>query len=580
MIWFLPQTTLDVQANTSYRLRVTTGVKDLANNALTAETVVNFSTANQPDAPALGLWATPDSGDNPRGAAVTPDGALALSTDYWGNRLYLIETSTWQSTSLDLGGKVSDITVTPDGTLAYVLRPANDMVMVVDLVSRSVIDIDPVASGLQGIAVGDYPFTLLSHPTLPLLYVVNYSSEDVSVIDTNTQQESGRWAVNNPTPRGMAISPNGQHLYVTSPHRLSVFDANTGQEVKVFDGLPCWGEYGVVVTQDGNQVWYACESTDELIAIDLRINEVVARVPVGDFPTWLALSPDGETIYVNNQRDGTVSLVQWRTSAILNTLSYPGELFDLAISPTGDKLYVTSDVADSLLVYKYANPADETGPQTTSIRPAHESQNVSVMEPLVVEFNEALDRASVNASTLRVVEGMTRARSAEELAEATMSGQYHFSTDNRTVTFVPAQPWASNTTYTVYQEGGLTDLAGNPLTTQQSSHFTSAQVLNPLPLSPRDEIFAADEVWGLALSPDGTQLALSNRYWNTVSIIDPANLSILHTISVANRPMAVAFNSDGSRLYVVHDADDSRVEIDMATQQILPLRGSLMAKKS
>lgn len=584
LVWLRPGAAL--QPGTTYTLRVTTGVKDLAGNALAGETATQFTTAPQPDPPPIGLWAAPEAGDNPRGVAITPDGSRVLVTDYWGDRLRIIDTRTWTETALDLGHRVGQIAVNPDGTRAYVLRPQVDDVIVVDLDTNRPMDLDSGSEELQGISVGSRPDSLLHHPGQPRLYVVNQDSGDVSVIDTQSHQEIARWPINGTGPEnrdahGIALSPDGGQLFVTSKERLSVLDAGDGHLVKTFDDLPGWEYYGVAVTPDGEQVWLASTGAGELVVIDLRVGEIIAQIQVGGYPTWLAMSGDGEWVYVLNQEAGSVSVVRRRTATVLNTVSSAGRVYALALDPDRERLYVTNDAADAVLVYQHADPADQRGPAVTGIVPSDASQGLSVVTPLKVTFNEALDRASINASTFRVIRSTTdltgvdasqRAASANgesPQGEITISGEHVFASDNRAVTFVPDHPWQPGATYTLRLESGLTDMAGNPLTSPRTSTFRAATTLSPPPIELRSETYASRIPVALALAPDGGLLAVANHYQDTVSLLKPGTLEELAEIEVGHRPWGLAFEADGSRLYVVNKDDATLSVIDVASRQVV-----------
>jgi YVTN family beta-propeller protein len=610
-IWFRPGAAL--QPGTTYTLRVTTGVKDLAGNPLAAAVTVHFTTAPQPDPPPIGLWATPAAGNNPHGVAITPDGSRVLVTDYWGDRLRIINTVTWEATVLNLGHNVGQVAVSPDGTRAYVARPERNDVVVVDLTAdgkttaaspkdggqrsavggreRGELPGEIGATTFVTIPVGSHPVSLLHHPTQPRLYVLNRDSGDVSVINTQTHQELARWPVNGIGPEdrdahGIALSPDGTRLFVTSRQRLSVLDANDGRLLQVFDDLPGWSYYGVAITPDGAQAWLASANADALVVIDLRVGEVVAQVAVGNHPTWLALSPDGEWVYVSNQESGSVSVMHRRTATVLNTLTYPGRISGIALSPDGQRLYVPNELADALLVYQHADPADRTGPTVTRIEPADAGQGISVVTPLVVTFSEALNRASVNGSTFRVTRatGGTAAVGDPPTAvengvipqgEVSITGEYVISADNRTVTFLPDAPWQPGASYTLRLETGLTDLAGNPLSAPQTSSFRAAATLDPPPVTERSERYSSSGPVALALAPDGSLLAVANHHWDTVSLLDPDTLQAVAEIPVGDGPFGLAFNTAGTRLYVVLEHEAKLAVVDVAARQVVQVIAGL-----
>ena len=66
-------------------------------------------------------------------------------------------------------------------------------------------------------------------------------------------------------------------------------------------------------------------------------------IPVGSVPVGVALTPDGNTVYVANG-GGTVSVINAATGAVTTTLSpIPGGALELAVSPDGSSALVVGD---------------------------------------------------------------------------------------------------------------------------------------------------------------------------------------------------------------------------------------------
>lgn len=105
---------------------------------------------------------------------------------------------------------------------------------------------------------------------------------------------------------------------------------------------------------------------------------------------------------------------------------------------------------------------DTTPPDVESVSPRESATAVSLDEEVTVIFTEPIDSASLSAQTLRV-----RAGSAPVDGELLAS--------DRTLRFVPAQPLALGTTYTVSLSTEITDLAGNPLASPVEWTFGTRQ---------------------------------------------------------------------------------------------------------
>ena len=119
------------------------------------------------------------------------------------------------------------------------------------------------------------------------------------------------------------------------------------------------------------------------------------------------------------------------------------------------------------VLFNTTPPVDNTPPTVTSFNPASGSTGVATSIAPSVTFSEALDPASVNASTVQLLNGST---------PVAASVSYNASTN--TVTLTPTAALANSTTYTIVVTGGASgvkDLAGNAMSSSVSSSFTDSR---------------------------------------------------------------------------------------------------------
>ena len=109
-------------------------------------------------------------------------------------------------------------------------------------------------------------------------YISNFSTNDVSVIDTATNTVTTTVPVGN-GPRGVSVSPDGSKVYVAN------FNSNT------------------------------------VSVINTVTNTVMGTVTVGTNPISLAVSPDGSKVYVGNLNSDTVSVINTATNTVTTTVS-------------------------------------------------------------------------------------------------------------------------------------------------------------------------------------------------------------------------------------------------------------------
>ena len=113
------------------------------------------------------------------------------------------------------------------------------------------------------------------------------------------------------TPSGVAADSAAHTVYVTnySSGTVSVIDEATNtvtHTIPVGGGFP----YGVAVDPGTHTVYVTNNSAGTVSVIDEATSTVTATVPVGVFPYEVAVDPATHTAYVANANSGTVSVIQ------------------------------------------------------------------------------------------------------------------------------------------------------------------------------------------------------------------------------------------------------------------------------
>jgi DNA-binding beta-propeller fold protein YncE len=111
-------------------------------------------------------------------------------------------------------------------------------------------------------------------------------------------------------PFGLAFGPSG--LWVTDwlNAALSVIDPGSNRVIATRAGI---GAAGVLVTDKA--VWVSDSQADQLLRVDARSSEVVARIPVGRLP--LALAYAGGAVWVRNEKSSSVDRVDPATNSVV-----------------------------------------------------------------------------------------------------------------------------------------------------------------------------------------------------------------------------------------------------------------------
>lgn len=111
---------------------------------------------------------------------------------------------------------------------------------------------------------------------------------------------------------------------------------------------------GFARTPDGRHLYVVNGESGTVSIIDLRNNAVVNTLKVGDSPRWIVSSPKGDRIYVSNVYSnrvergyGSISIIDAKKQVVAkNEIKGVGCPEGLALSPNGDRLYVASQCGD------------------------------------------------------------------------------------------------------------------------------------------------------------------------------------------------------------------------------------------
>ncbi|MER7693858.1 serine/threonine-protein kinase, partial [Streptomyces sp. NPDC097610] len=156
----------------------------------------------------------------------------------------------------------------------------------------------PAPASVLSVKVGDSPQGVGVSPDGRRVYVANFTSGSVSVIDIATNRTVGSPIPVGVTPEGVGVSPDGRRVYVTnsSSGSVSVIDATrnrtVGSPIPVGDTPE-----GVGVSPDGRRVYVTNGSSSSVSVIDTATNRTVGSpIPVGRFPQGVGVSPDGRRV--------------------------------------------------------------------------------------------------------------------------------------------------------------------------------------------------------------------------------------------------------------------------------------------
>jgi YVTN family beta-propeller protein len=183
---------------------------------------------------------------------------------------------------------------------------------------------------------------------VPVAYTANTPSNTVSVIDMRDNTIFATvYDVNSPT--GLAISPDGQWLYVTNGEINNVTYINMSR-YRITGTIPVGNTpYGIAMTPGGGTAYVTNYLDNTVSIINITNKKVNGTINVGKGPFGIKINPVNGEAYVVNSEDGTISVIRDK-SVVATILAGDHATKGIAVTPDGSRLLVANKNSNTLSV--------------------------------------------------------------------------------------------------------------------------------------------------------------------------------------------------------------------------------------
>lgn len=318
------------------------------------------------------ILATVQVGRGPLGIAIAGDGSRVYVANSASDTVAVIDgTSNQVVATVDAGKSPHDVAVAPNSGRLYM---ANTGLHDVKLIRKRLLGLFSVpqyapqfAVGvldtatdqvIANIIVGTNPWRLAVNEKTGRVYVANYGSHSVSVIDEQASQvvhtiHLGRFC----TPASLAVDTATNRLYITSTLHIGPLEFGSGQLLvvdgvthEVLDRIPVGRWAQVAVDKTAQRVYVTNPQRGTLTIVDGASGEVSASVVIGSDPRAVAVDEAAGLVYVASHDERRLSVVDAQAGALLRTIDVGTAPAAVAVSERTQRVYVTNSADDTLSV--------------------------------------------------------------------------------------------------------------------------------------------------------------------------------------------------------------------------------------
>ncbi len=278
--------------------------------------------------------------------------------------------------------------------------------------------------------------------------------------------------------------------------------------------------------------------SNNVSVIDTATNTVVATIPVGNFPLWVEITPDGARAFVTNTNSNNVSVIDTATNTVVATVPVGSAPQEVAITPDGTRAYVANQSSNNVSVINTATYAVDS----------------------TVTVGAGPRGVAITADGARAYVANTGSSSVSVIDTAT----------DTVVATVPLPPGSRPFMVAITPDGAHAYVTNQgPLPPIGSS---TVLVIDTATNTVVATVTVENAPAGVVITLDGTRAYVSNEFSNNVSVIDTATNTVVgDPIPVENFPIGIAITPDGARVYVAHGGStgDKVSVIDTATNTVI-----------
>ena len=277
------------------------------------------------------VGSTVELGSRPFGAAVSSQGAVLITQLDAATVARGTLSGQTLGTSISVGAVPTDVTVDAAGTYAYVTNQFSSNIGVIDLGTNTQVATIPVS--------GD-PFRVRLSPDGSSLFATG-NADSLFIIDVQSREVTGRLGIGLDA-NGLAVERTGSRLYVSNQSDGTVSEVDLTNNT-VARTITVGGHPQDLVLSPGGTLLFVADETGSIQVWSLRDGSKRGDIAVPGGAFAMAVSPDWRQLYVTSAQGGAVYLLDWKTGAVLKTVTTGGTPRRIGFAANGSTAVVANE---------------------------------------------------------------------------------------------------------------------------------------------------------------------------------------------------------------------------------------------
>ncbi|MGH9980231.1 MAG: YncE family protein [Nitrososphaeraceae archaeon] len=230
------------------------------------------------------------------------------------------------------------------------------------------------------------------NPNNEMLYVANYNTNQIIVIDTKNNDTIVKTIDVSPHPMDVKVDPVTNQVLVTSfaSKKLTFISTDTNEITATIDtGISPWG---IGIDNREHRAYIAHHNSPYLAVVDLLNKKVIKQIPIGFESQSIAVDTNEHKVYVSfHDLDKIVKIEGKNKNEIETVIQLDNRIpNDIAVDPISHKLYASIKFSNNLFVmgpesYALSVPVVTNKPPILFVdKIVVHGQDVQILNPLVM----------------------------------------------------------------------------------------------------------------------------------------------------------------------------------------------------